>query len=82
MLIRTKLDWGKVINRCQSRTWEHQCMGAGLRQNMGREWDLHAWKDVTKSFPNQIFINIAGHSAKILTKDKKRKPTEPVEEQR
>ena len=38
MHIRSKFDGGKVINRSQSGSWEHRCMGAGLRQNLGREW--------------------------------------------
>ncbi len=57
-------------------------MGAGLRQNMGREWSLHAWKDMTKSSPNQVFINAIERSAKILANDQKRKATEAVKEQR
>ncbi len=80
--IRTKFDGGKVNNRCQSGTWEHRCMGAGLRQNMGREWSLHALKDMTKSSPNQVFINAIERSAKILANDQKRKATEAVKEQR
>ncbi len=48
-------------------------MGAGLRQNMGREWSLHAWKDITKSSPNQVFINATERSAKILAKDQKKR---------
>ncbi len=35
MHIRMKFDGGKVINRSQSGSWEHRCVGAGLRQNMG-----------------------------------------------
>ncbi len=66
MHIRTKFDGGKVINRCQSGASEHRCIGAGLRQNMGREWSLHAWKDMTKFSPNQVFINAIERSAKIL----------------
>ncbi len=40
MHVRTKFDGGKVINRSQSGSWEHRCMGAGLQHNMGKEWDL------------------------------------------
>ncbi len=57
MHIRTKFDGGKVINRCQSGAREHRCMGPGLRQSMGRECSLHAWKDMTESSPNNVFIN-------------------------
>ncbi len=44
MHIRAKFDGGKVINRCQSGSWEHRCMGAGLQQNIGREWGPGVWK--------------------------------------
>ena len=37
MHIRTKYDGGKVINRSQSGSWEHRCMGAGLQQNEGKQ---------------------------------------------
>ncbi len=37
---------------------------------------IHAWKDLTKSSPNEVFINTAKRSTKILAKDKKRKATE------
>lgn len=43
MHIRTKFDGGKVINRSQSGSWEHRCMGAGLRQNKGRQWGPQVW---------------------------------------
>ena len=35
MHIRTKYDGGKVINRSQSGSWEHRCMGAGLQASSG-----------------------------------------------
>ena len=44
MHIRSKYDGGKVINRSQSGSWEHRCMGAGLQQNMGKEWGPELWR--------------------------------------
>ncbi len=82
MHITTKFDGGKVMNRCQSGAWEHQCMGAGLRQNIGREWGPHTWKYMTISSPNKVYSNTAERSAKILAADKKRKATEAVKERR
>ena len=38
MHVRAKFDGGKVVNRSQSGSWEHHCMGAGLQHNMGKEW--------------------------------------------
>ena len=37
MHVRSKFDGGKVINRSQSGSWEHRCMGAGLQHNLGRK---------------------------------------------
>lgn len=82
MNIRSKFDGGKVINRSQSGSWEHRCMGAGLRQNLGREWGPQAWKQMTDTSPNKVFTNTAEHSAKRLDKDRKRKATDEAKEQR
>ncbi len=35
MHIRAKFDRGKVVNRCQSGSWEHSCMGAGQQTLQG-----------------------------------------------
>ena len=70
MHIRAKFDWGKFINRSQSRSWEHRCMGAGLRQNLGREWGPLAWKEITKSSPNKVFIDTAEYTAWQRQKEK------------
>ena len=82
MHIRSKFDGGKVINRSQSGSWEHRCMGAGLRQNMGREWGPQVWKQMTTSSPNKVYIDAADHSAKKLSKDNKRKATDTVKAKR
>lgn len=80
--MRSKFDGEKVINRSQSGSWEHRCMGAGLQQNMDREWGTHAWKAMTTSSPNKVFTNATEHSTKKLNKDRKRKATEKFKEQR
>ena len=59
MHIRSKFDGGKVINRSQSGSWEHRCMGAGLRQNMGMEWGPQAWRSMTNTSPNKVFTDVA-----------------------
>ncbi len=82
MHIRAKFDRGKVINRCQSGSWEHRCMGAGLQQNIGREWGPGVWKKMTCSSPNKVFTNAAEHSAKKASKEKKRKASEEVKQKR
>ncbi len=76
MHIRAKFDGGKVINRSQSGSWEHRCMGARLRQNMGTEWGPQTWKTMTTSSPNKIFSKTAHHSAKKVETNRKRKATD------
>ena len=82
MHIRSKFDGGKVINRSQSGSWEHRCMGAGLQQNMGKEWGPTVWAKMTESSPNPVFIDAAQRSAKRADKDRKRKATDEAKEQR
>ena len=57
-------------------------MGAGLRQNLGKEWGPQAWKQMTSSSPNKVFTDTAERSAKTLSKDRKRKATEEAKERR
>lgn len=82
MSIRMKFDGGKVINRSQSGSWQHRCMGAGLRQNMGADWGPQVWKSMTTTSPNQIFTDKASSLAKRVEKDRKRKATDPAKETR
>ena len=56
MHIRSKFDGGKVVNRSQSGSWEHRCMGAGLQQNLGKEWGPQVWRTMTQSSPNKVFF--------------------------
>ena len=73
MHMRTKFDGGKVINRSQSSSWEHRCMGTGLRQNMGVEWCPQVWKNTTNASPNKVFTDAVDCSAKRVKKDTKEK---------
>ena len=82
MHIRSKFDGGKVINRSQSGSWEYRCMGAGLQQNLGKEWGPTVWASMTTSLPNQHFIDTARCSAKRADNDRKRKATEKAKQQR
>jgi len=82
MHIRCKYDGGKVINRSQSGSWEHRCMGAGLQQNLGKEWGPEMWRQMTKSSPNKVFSDTARHSAKQVESDQKRKAKEEVKAKR
>ncbi len=82
MHIRTKFDGGKVINRSQSGSWEHRCMGAGLRHNLGAKWGPQVWKKMTNNSPNKIFSTVAKNAAKQVEKNRKRKATEQAKEMR
>ena len=82
MYIKSKFDGGKVVNRSQSGSWEHRCMGAGLQQNMGKTWGPTAWSKMTNTSPNQVFLDAAESSAKKADNDRKRKATEEAKEQR
>ena len=59
MHIRCKFDGGKVINRSQSGSWQHRCMGAGLEQNHGSTWGPKVWNLMTEDAPNSISSEVA-----------------------
>lgn len=82
MHVRSKYDGGKVIHRSQSGSWENRCMGAGLQQNLGKEWGPTTWSKMTNSPPNDIFTMTAKHSAEKKEKDKTRKSREDVKAKR
>ena len=83
MHIRSKFDGGKVINTSQSGSWEHPCMGAGLRQNYGVKWAPQVWQSMmTNTSPNQVFTDVAEFTAKKYTNDIKRKATDTSKEKR
>lgn len=82
MHIRCKFDGGKVINRSQSGSWEYRCMGAGLQQNLGKEWGPKVWSSMTGSSPNQHFTDVAECFAEKADRDRKRKATKEAKEQR
>lgn len=81
MHIQTKFGGGKVINRSQSGSWEHRCMGAGLRQNLGMLWGPKAYAQMTIK-ENVIYQIAAETSAKKASRDRKRKATEKAKESR
>lgn len=82
MHIRSKFDGGKVINRSQSGSWGYRCLGAGLQQNVGKQWGPEIWKQMTSSYPNPVFTDTAERSAKKLQADNKRKATEEAKAKR
>ena len=82
MNIRAKFDGGKQYNRSQSGAWEGRCAGAGLRQNLGPEWGMITWKEVTGEEANPIFKTATVSIAKQLDCDRKRKATDEARRRR
>ena len=82
MHIWCKFDGGKVVNLSQSGSWEHRCYGAGLEQNLGKEWGPTVWQEASGSCPNQVFSDIATSSAKKVASDRKRKAEDHSKESR
>ena len=73
MHVRSKYDGGKVINRSQSGSWGHRCMGAGLQHNLGKQWGPEVWKGMTSASPNKIFTSTVERCDRRSFKDKERK---------
>ena len=82
MNICAKFDGGKQYNRSQSGAWERRCAGAGLRQNLGPEWGVITWKEVTGEEANPIFKKATLSIAKQLDCDRKRKATDEARRRR
>ena len=82
MHIRSKYDGAKVINRSQSGSWEHRCMGAGLQQNIGKEWGPKMWSQMTSTPSNSIFVASAEQASKRAEKDGERKARDEVKVRR
>lgn len=57
-------------------------MGAGLQQNIGKQWSSQVWKQVTESPPNQVFVEATERSAMNFAMDKKRKAEDEVKRKR
>ena len=57
-------------------------MGAGLRQNLGADWDPQVWTSLTDYYPNKVYTNVAGRCAERVKKDRERKNTEAAKEKR
>jgi len=76
MHMRCKFDGGKVVNRSQSGSFQHRCMGAGLRQNLGPTWGPTTWSALISSEANEVFKQAASEDEKKVEKDRKRKGTE------
>ena len=76
MHIRCKFDGGKVVNRSQSGSWQHRCMGAALSQNLGATWSPQVWSSMTNEMPNHLFAEVAESTQSELSKQRKRKATE------
>ena len=81
MNVRAKFDGGKQINRSQSGSWQARCAGAGLRINEGPAWGPATWEKVL-STPSATFTKMAQSKCEKVKKDRKRKSTDEVRNQR
>ena len=72
----TKFDGEKVINRSQSGSFEHRCMGADLRMNLGPNWGPTTRESLKGSQPSNSFSQAAEVNSKMVTNDRKRKSTD------
>ena len=81
MNVRAKFDGGKQINRSQSGSWQARCAGAGLRINEGPAWGPATWEKVL-STPSATFTKVAQSKCEKVKKDRKRKSTDEVRNQR
>ena len=81
MNVRAKFDGGKQINRSQSGSWQARCAGAGLRINEGPAWGPGTWEKVL-STPSATFTKVAQSKCEKVKKDRKRKSTDEVRNQR
>ena len=82
MHIRTKFDGGKQINRSQSGSWQHRCMGGGLRHNYGPGWGPVLWEKLTNEPSNAVFTAAADHATKEVERCRKRKATTAAKQTR
>ena len=82
MHVRTKFDGGKQINRSQSGSWQHRCMGARLRHNEGPAWGPQTWGNLFNEPPNSVFVEAAQKKAKEVEKTRKRKATDSAKQAR
>ena len=82
MHIRTKFDGGKQINRSQSGSWQHRCMGGGLRHNYGPGWGPVLWEKLTNELSNAVFTAAADHATKEVERCRKRKATSAAKQTR
>ena len=82
MHIRCKFDGGKVVNRSQSGSWQHRCMGAALLQNLGATWSPQVWSSMTNKMPNHLFAEVVESTQSELSKQRKRKATEEAKARR
>jgi len=76
MHMRCKFDGGKVVNRSQSGSFQHRCMGAGVRQDLGLTWGPTTWSALISSEANEVFKRAASEDEKKVEKDRKRKGAE------
>ena len=57
-------------------------MEAGIQHNLGKEWGLPLWKQMTRSSPSKVYSDAMQRSAKKNSKEKEGKAKDEVKQQR
>ena len=71
MVIRSKIDGGKVINRCGRGSWHTRCFRGALRKNLGVIWSPVTFQTVTGTNAGTHLILSAKRQSKKKKKKKK-----------
>ena len=64
MSICSKMDGGKQINRIESGSFQHRCMGAGLHLTLGPSWIAETCMAVTVPISHQHLPTLERESMK------------------
>lgn len=56
-------------------------MGAGLQQNLGKDWGLEVWRQMVEASPNKVFKDVADRSAKKVRKRRPPRKLKRVEDE-
>ena len=62
---------GERLSIGHKQAWEFRSLGAGLQQNLGRNWGPKLWKDLTVSAPNSVLCSVTDSLSKKVEKEEK-----------
>ena len=82
MSVRTKMDGGKTFNRIQSGSFEHRCMAAALRLQLGPGWIGNLWQRRFGTVGSLYLLQLGNSRKRKHIQDMARKTTEKYKRQR